>query len=532
MGLWNLYFLAKLYLFSLGKLKADWLLNILFAFALLVPVKPRWLRIARNVLAAIVGIGLVYHESGMPPVGRAISQIPVLLTFTPSYMMELLGRIVSLSMIVSALLALLLYFLVNRWIRVTTLVLIALVAMPLWQGAGTLVANATSTLAQNGNDSDNANSRNADEPRNDQVGSYDQQLAAFRANEEGRHVNFTPLTTDAGAQFDIIVVHICSLSWDDMDVVKMRNNPLFSRFDYVFTNFSSAASYSGPAAIRVLRASCGQEPHKGLYDPAPPECHLFAQLAQAGYTPNALLNHNGRFDDFRGTVIKEIGVPGVTIPSNDGLPVAMKEFDGSPLAGDYDVLARWYKQRVAAGGGPVALYYNTVTMHDGNRMPGANANLTSLQSYPIRLKSLLGDVDKLIDLIAQSGRKAVIVFVPEHGAALRGEDNQIAGMREIPTPNIVHVPVGVKVVGLRAGTERAGGPVTIDTPTSFLALAQLLSNLVASSPFLPGAQPLAQYATNLPQTRMVGENEGTVTMTTPTGYVIHTPDGVWVQGGK
>ncbi|MFD1559297.1 cellulose biosynthesis protein BcsG, partial [Paraburkholderia silviterrae] len=182
--------------------------------------------------------------------------------------------------------------------------------------------------------------------------------------------------------------------------------------------------------------------------------------------------------------------------------------------------------------GPVALYYNTVTMHDGNRLPGVNANLTSLRSYPIRLQSLLGDVDKLIDLVAQSGRKAVIVFVPEHGAALRGEDNQIAGMREIPTPNIVHVPVGVKVVGLRAGTEHAGGPVTIDTPTSYLALAQLLSNLVASSPFLPGAQPLAQYATNLPQTRMVGENEGTVMMTTPTGYMIHTPDGVWVQGGK
>lgn len=532
MGLWNLYFIAKLYLYSLGKLKADWLLNILLAIALLLPVKRRWLRIARNVLTVIAGVALVYHESDMPPIDRAISQLPVLLTFTPEYMLELIGRVVSLSMAISAVLALLLYFLINRWIRVTTFVLIVLVAVPLWQGAGTLIANATSALAQNGNDSDNANGSNGDEPRNDQVGSYDQQLGAFRANEEGRHVNFTPLTTDANAQFDIIVVHICSLSWDDMDVAKMRNNPLFSRFDYVFTNFSSGASYSGPAAIRVLRATCGQEAHKALYDPAPPECHLFAQLAQAGYTPNALLNHNGRFDDFRGTVIKEIGVPGVTIAPNDGLPVAMKEFDGSPLTGDYDVLARWYKQRIAAGPGPVALYYNTVTMHDGNRMPGANAKLTSLQSYPIRLQSLLGDIDKLIDLVAQSGRKAVIVFVPEHGAALRGEDNQIAGMREIPTPNIVHVPVGVKVVGLPAGTEHAGGAVTIDTPTSFLSLAQLLSNLVASSPFLPGAQPLAQYATNLPQTRMVGENEATVMMTTPTGYVIHTPDGVWVPGGK
>jgi cellulose synthase operon protein YhjU len=308
----------------------------------------------------------------------------------------------------------------------------------------------------------------------------------------------------------------------------MRTNPLFSRFDYVFQNFSSAASYSGPAAIRVLRASCGQEPHKGLYDPAPPECHLFSELAQAGYTPQALLNHNGRFDDFRGTVVREIGVPGVTIPPNDGLPTFMREFDGSSLVDDYDVLARWYKQRITQNGGPVALYYNTVSMHDGNRLP--DSKLTSLQSYPVRLQRLLGDVDKLIDLVAQSGRKAAIVFIPEHGAALRGEDNQIAGMREIPTPNIVHVPVGVKLIGLPAGSENAGGVVTIEAPTSYLALAQLLSNLVANSPFRAGAPPLSQYVANLPQTRLVGENEGTVAMTTPSGYVIHTPDGVWVEG--
>jgi hypothetical protein len=29
---------------------------------------------------------------------------------------------------------------------------------------------------------------------------------------------------------------------------------------------------------------------------------------------------------------------------------------------------------------------------------------------------------------------------------------------------------------------------------------------------------------------MVGENEGTVTMKTASGYVVKTPDGVWVDG--
>ncbi|MFP3648914.1 cellulose biosynthesis protein BcsG, partial [Paraburkholderia sp. SIMBA_054] len=81
-------------------------------------------------------------------------------------------------------------------------------------------------------------------------------------------------TSDPNQQFDVIVLHVCSLSWDDLDVSKARNNPMLSHFDYLFTNFSTAASYSGPAAIRVLRASCGQEAHADLYKPAAQQCYL------------------------------------------------------------------------------------------------------------------------------------------------------------------------------------------------------------------------------------------------------------------
>ncbi|WP_181456343.1 cellulose biosynthesis protein BcsG, partial [Burkholderia multivorans] len=73
-----------------------------------------------------------------------------------------------------------------------------------------------------------------------------------------------------------------SLSWDDLDAAKLRNHPMLSRFDYLFTNFSTAASYSGPAAIRVLRASCANRWHccgAGLYRSA---CASCPQLASAG----------------------------------------------------------------------------------------------------------------------------------------------------------------------------------------------------------------------------------------------------------
>ena len=104
---------------------------------------------------------------------------------------------------------------------------------------------------------------------------------------------------------------------------------------------------------------------------------------------------------------------------------------------------------------------------------------------------------------------------------------QISGLREIPTPNIIHVPVGVKLVGLPSS--ETPQPVTIDAPMSFLGLSQLVFNLVADSPFRQGAPALSQYAADLPQTQMVGENEATVTMKRTEGYVIHTPDGVWVE---
>jgi cellulose synthase operon protein YhjU len=526
MGVWNLYFIAMLYLASVGSIQPVWWLNVLFALALLVPLHHRWQRVTRQILAVVAGAALLYYESNLPPIGYVLKQIPQLAGFSATYMWELTRRVFRPAMVYVPVLVVVIYAIVNRWVRVTTFVLLALIIFPLWEGMGTLIAksNQGSSFAVNPRaDADTANAGT-----DSSTGSYDEQLAAFHHAEKSRHVAFFPGSTDPGAQFDIIVIHICSLSWDDLDVANMRDNPLFSKFDYVFKHFSSAASYSGPAAIRLLRASCGQEAHQELYSADSQDCHVFADLAAAGYDVQYLMNHNGRFDDFRGIVEREIGRPGIQPQSTEGLPPFMREFDGSALLNDYDVLAKWYQGVAAKGGGPVALYYNTVTMHDGNRLP--NSNLTSLQSYPVRLTRLLSDVDRLTDLIAHSDRKAIVIFVPEHGAALRGDAGQISGLREIPTPRIVNVPVGVKLIGLPAGKGTDGKAISIDTPTSYLALAQLMSNLVANSPFKAGAPGLDQYAHDLPQTRLVGENENTITMSTANGYVIHTPDGVWMEG--
>ncbi|MFC5429743.1 cellulose biosynthesis protein BcsG [Paraburkholderia denitrificans] len=118
----------------------------------------------------------------------------MLATFTPSYMLELAGRVISPSMIAAVVAAVLAYIVLNRWIRVTTFVLIALIVAPLWQGIGTLIAHATSSTSLADTVDNGNNNRNA--TRDERSGSYDQQLAAFRSNEQGRHVGFTALTSE------------------------------------------------------------------------------------------------------------------------------------------------------------------------------------------------------------------------------------------------------------------------------------------------------------------------------------------------
>ncbi|MGF6920303.1 cellulose synthase operon protein YhjU [Paraburkholderia sp. 40] len=210
-----------------------------------------------------------------------------------------------------------------------------------------------------------------------------------------------------------------------------------------------------------------------------------------------MLNHDGHFDNFLELIRDNASVTNVPLIPNTSVPVAMHAFDGSPIRDDYETLAAWYAQRASIAG-PVALYYNTISLHDGNRLP--NSSLSSIDSYPLRVNKLMSDFDRFADLIASSGRRAVIVFVPEHGAALRGDTNQVAGLREIPTPRIVHGPVGVRVVGFQG----SHGPTTVlDNPSSFLAVAQLLSNLVSNSPFKPGASNAQRNCVNASSNTML-----------------------------
>ena len=85
---------------------------------------------------------------------------------------------------------------------------------------------------------------------------FDQQLDDFYQQQTQLKSQFP--TNFNGQPFDVVVLNIWFLATADLDAIGVRPRDLFDNFDILFSNFNSATSYSGPAAIRLLRASCGQ----------------------------------------------------------------------------------------------------------------------------------------------------------------------------------------------------------------------------------------------------------------------------------
>jgi cellulose synthase operon protein YhjU len=522
MGIWGFYFFGKLFLYAGGYIDFSVALNLALALFLIVPLRVRGLRVARQMLAVPAGVALLYHDSWLPPIQRVLSQAGNLRQFDAAYLVDLLGRFINPSVVLTLLLILVICVLLSRKLRMSTFAILAILLVPLALKTVALMKQpAAAETAAAGAAPAAAGSVVSEKPASgDELNGI---LANFYQQEAARKVSFT-VPADNKAPFDIVFLHICSLAWDDMADVNLKSHPLMSRFDVVFDNFSSAASYSGPAAIRLLRSSCGQQKHEDLYRKAAPECYLFNELQQAGFTPDYLMNHDGHFGAFINDVRSNGGLS-APLGNVEGVPVTMHSFDGSEIYDDYAELSRWWQRRQSQPDMRVALYYNSISLHDGNRLADGRS-LSALESYRLRLGKLMDDIDRFFQQIAASGKRVVVVFVPEHGAALRGDKLQISGLREIPTPAISLVPVGIKLFGL---AQPASAPQIVSQPSSYLAVAQLLATFSANNPYESPSFNLADYTRNLPQTEFVAENEGTVVMRQAGRYMMRNPDLSWTE---
>jgi len=526
MGAWSVYFLAKVGLYYGHAIGLHWLPNLLLAAALAWPLAGARLRRVRLVLALPLALALLYYDSSLPPLARVLEQAGALGSFRAGYLVELAQRFVSLRWVLALAGLVAAYVLFSHRLRFATLAILGLLVAAVAPAAPPSSAPDAQRFERPG-EPIALGPEPAVEPRSIvplTAAQLDQALADIAASQKGKSVSFQR----AGpARFDLVLLSICSLAVDDLDMVHMRQDPLLRRFDIVFRQFNSAATYSGPAVLRLLHGTCGQARQAELYGGgAPNECYLFRNLAGAGYRPALLLNHDGRFDDFGGQLRAQGGLD-ADPEDNRFAPVIMNAFDGSPLRDDQVLLTQWWR-RHASGDGHVALLYNTISLHDGNRAPGMGG-ASSLQTYGPRLRRLFADLGRFIDEVEASGRPTVIVLVPEHGAALRGDAVQVPGLRELPTPAITQVPAAVKLVGFSAVGRPGQQPIVVERTASYLDLMVLVAGLVRSGPAQTTPDGLLALTHALPPAPWVAENEGNILLRQDGRSYLRAPAGEWTE---
>lgn len=513
LGFWNFYFLSKLLLYWAGYIHLHVFYNLLFAAALVVPLPPLWLHRLRHLVAIPVGIALFYYDTWLPPVRRLLEQ-PEVLQFSSDYLLELAGRFINWELIGVGFIALVLFLFLSQWLRMSLFTMLALFGIAFaqwsehwlpeieWRFSHAQVVKSETTEEK---DQAQVVAPVAQAPRSLNE-TLDKELQGFFTAEQKRFVEFE-FQPSQTLDFDLLFLNICSLSWDDLEATGQQEHPVFELMDVVFSEFNSATSYSGPAVHRLLQANCGQQSHWALYEEQDPQCSLFSQLNELGFDTQVALNHDAEFQSLIDDIMGEPAFETAFIPTNQR--AVLRGFDNSPIWDDYETLHAWWMHRQTENpNASTALLYNSITLHDGNREPTADGGGRS-SPFERRIETFLDDLEQFLQMLQQSGRKVMVVLVPEHGAAFRGDRMQISGLREIPTTEITLVPVGVSFIG---ALERPQAPLAVDYPTSFLAIAELVKRVIQMQVFSESEVDWNVLVQDLPETRLVSENEGAVSM--------------------
>ncbi|EIV6644289.1 cellulose biosynthesis protein BcsG [Klebsiella aerogenes] len=533
---WNFYFLVKFALLWAGYLNFHPMLNLVFLAFLLVPIPREKLHRVRHWIAIPLGFALFWHDTWLPGPESIMSQGSQIAGFSADYIWDLITRFINWNMVGAFFVLLVLWLFISQWLRVTVFVsaiMVWLVISPLlpsftlWPAGQPTTAAATPAATTGGTTTAAASTSAAasgdippqtEPPTSANLSNW---LKTFYAAEQKRKTSF-PAQLPADAQpFDLLVINICSLSWSDIEAAGLMDHPLWKHFDIVFKNFNSATSYSGPAAVRLLRASCGQLSHSNLYQPSGSECYLFENLAKLGFTQQLMLGHNGVFGDF----LKEVrSLGGMQSPLMDqsGLPVILQGFDGSPVYDDQATLDRWLQSTEKLNTPRTATFYNTLPLHDGNHYPGQSKTA----DYKARAQKFFDELDAFFTELEKSGRQVMVVVVPEHGGALKGDKMQVSGLRDIPSPSITNVPAAVKFFGMKAPHQ--GAAVEITQPSSYLAVSELVVRALDGKMFTEDNVNWQQYTANLPQTAAVSENSNAIVIQYQGKPYVQLNGGSWV----
>jgi len=516
LGVWNLYFLVKFALYYYGVIDFSFLSNAALAALLVIQFKNARVEKVKHIIALIIAVILLYKDSWLPPINRLIKQAGNVQDFSFDYFIELVGRVVNVDMLLGLFIIVVLFWYSSQWIRFTTVTIIGLAFIG-WQGqSNSLDINESPTVVNNSSIATQSKAPVV----TTQYQSPDQKLSDFYQQQSLLTSHFPKEYN--GELFDVIILNICSMAVADLNFLGISVTDMYKDFDVVFPDFNSATSYSGPAAIRLLRASCGQTNQASLFKDAPEQCYLFKNLEKLGYQNNVVMNHDGHFDEFKGLINRYGGLD--SKPFNiDSMPIAQYGFDNSPIYSDGAVLNGWLDQQ-AKDCKPCAMYYNTTSLHDGNQLAN-RARMNSQQSYPLRHANLFSDINGFIKNLEKRGRNVMLMVVPEHGAALKGDKVQFAGLREIPSPAIVSVPVAIKFIGPDVQNY---SQIVIDDSISYFSLSELVSKTLKTNVF-GGKNSIANLLDNLPKAPKVAENADTIMMYVNQRPYIQLDGGDWSE---
>ena len=501
LGVWNVYFIIAFALAAFGYIELNLLGNALLMAWLLLPVGPKWLRILRGTLGVAAAAVLLYSESWLPCVDSILANKGGIAGFSLLYMAEFALDFINVKMVGWGLLVFLGYFLVRRYVRVTFFTIVyflGAVTMPWVQSI--LPERAPVVTADAGGQTNEAaapaKTGKADAKA---VGEW---YDAFLAYEHDRRARFPNGLSEKDTPFDILLLSICSVSNDDLAVSQLDQHPLFKEFNIRFDSFNAATAYSGPALLRLLNGACGQPSHSELYGERRPECEIMTRLGTLGYSQRLLMDHSGEYDNFLQSMRDKAGVTATL--DNAKYPTRYMGFDDEEIADSLAVLRHWQRTQVKSKAGRTATLINFIALHDGNRLPGRGR----AEPFKPRAQEMFDNIRTFLRELERSGRKTMVVIVPEHGAAVRGDKIQVPRLRDIPTMRISRVPVMVKFVGLKGMPNE---PIHVTGNTSYLALTSLIGKTLETDYFSKdgGTVPLEQLVHDLPQTNPVSEN-GTV----------------------
>lgn len=535
-GWFNAYFLTKFALAHFGYLNLEPAYNALLFAAVVLPIGTRALDIARNLAGALAAAALLWHESWLPGPEAIRANAHNLTNFSSSFLFNFIVDAVNPVLVAWLAAGIVAWLFLRRWMRFSTLTVIGLVvtafpqlvpwATPSEKEASAREIAAVPESAPAVRSETAASPLRPPQPANGTGEDVERWLTAFFSEEENRVANLPTkaIPETVSGSFDIAVVNICSLSNDDLAATGLERHNVWSKFDVRFSGFSSATSYSGPATLRLLTAACGQPPHSALYGERRPQCELLNRFAAAGWENRLYLDHNGRFDNYLAS-LRELA--GLTPAPNDltKLHVRYEAFDGSPVYDDADVFNQWFSDLSSRPASRTVSLFNLVALHDGNRAPGSAKSF----DYAPLAKSLLDDLEGIMDRIEKSGRPVLFIVVPEHGAAVRGDKIQMARLREIPSPKITNVPVLVKFFGLKLD----GALRTIEAPTSYLALAELMARTATSGVYrdreADASAAVDEILMDLPQTWPVSQNANASVVRFAGVHWVRLHAGKWIK---